>query len=221
MNANGQGSDVLVENETLRVAPEEPSQARRGVAWYVFHYWGWSFKRISFEWLLTGLHWPNGGGVILIRSLLIGLEIYLVVLGLKNALDPDRSWTFSMIEFGSQVVATLPWFGTIFAVVYASLYARFSSQWTYLANVYNQIKAAECKGGCKEEALAEWKAGFMEDAEELHLVEKRLFASVLHAWSRESDVKANFIAHAPGGERRFDALMERVNRVRNSRSNSG
>jgi hypothetical protein len=57
-------------------------------------------------------------------------------------------------------------------------YARFSSQWSYLAGVYNQIKAAECRTGFQETVLAQWKAGFIEDAADLHLLRKAMFASI-------------------------------------------
>jgi hypothetical protein len=35
---------------------------------------------------------------------------------------------------------SIGWIGAIFAAVYAALYARFASQWSYLAGVYNQMR---------------------------------------------------------------------------------
>jgi hypothetical protein len=131
----------------------------------------------------------------------------------RNLLDESRTWQFSIVELKTQMFVTFHWFGTILAASYAALYARFASQWTYLANLYNQIKAAECRADCDQDKLAEWKAGFMEDAEELHLAGKPLFASVLHAWGMEEKIKEQFKTNAPGGAARFDVLMQRVQSV--------
>ena len=193
--------------------PQTPNRVRWGVSRHIRHWCSRSVKWASIEWLLTSHHWENGGAAIFVRSTLIASQIYFVVLALKNGIDPELTWTFSEVELRRQLIDTLPWFGTIFAGVYIALYSRFASQWTYLANVYNQIKAAECKGECEPEALAEWKAGFIEDADELHLVDKRLFASVLHAWGHEKSVKEKFIHHASGGDKRFEKLMNRVDNV--------
>jgi hypothetical protein len=109
----------------------------------------------------------------------------------------------------------LTWFGAIFAAVYALLYARFSSQWTYLAGVYNQIKAAQVRDRPAKEALAEWKAGFIEDCDDLHLVRKDMFASIAHEWlSSESDhgagVRQTFDRYAPGGKMRREKIQSEV-----------
>lgn len=97
--------------------------------------------------------------------------------------------------------------------VYASLYARFASQWSYLAGVYNQIKAAECGQKCDRIALAEWKAGFIEDAEDLHLARKPVFASIIHAWVKDAEVEVRFLKDVPGGEHRFELLAASVQDV--------
>ncbi len=185
----------------------------RGLLSILFSVWSVLVSAVSCEFLLTRFRFPNGSGVIILRSLASAILVYLAVLGLQNALDPTRSWSFCWIEFRTQVRDTLHWYGAIFGALYAGFYARFASQWTYLANVYNQIKAAECQDGCNKDPLAEWKAGFIEDAEELHLATKPLIASVLRAWGSDEDVKQKFAASAPGGARRFDALMGRVGSV--------
>ncbi len=46
------------------------------------------------------------------------------------------------------LLTALPTFGAIFAAVYFALYARFASQWSYLANLYNKIKEAETRSQC-------------------------------------------------------------------------
>ncbi len=155
----------------------------------------------------------NGGDVILLRSLLTMLWLYALALGLRNLFDHSRVWTPSWAALLAEISATIQWAGGIFAAVYAALYARFASQWTYLSNVYNQIKATECRENLAEERLAQWKAGFIEDAEELHLAYKALFASVIHAWGREPAVKHEFENNVPGGGPRFDALMTTIDIV--------
>ena len=118
---------------------------------------------------------------------------------------------------------TLPWFGAIFAAVYAALYTRFSSQWTYLAGLYNQIKAAEVQvavsantDSTKDVAakvLTSWKAGFIEDAEELHLALKPMFAEVIRTWSEDEKVQSEFAKYAPGGEEGLKELLSDIERV--------
>ena len=165
---------------------------------------------VSAEWLLTHYKHPNSGTVIVIRALFTTVCIYVAVLALRNMLDPERTWEFRSDELRGQVVHTLSLFGAMFGATYAALYARFSSQWQYLANVYNQIKAVESSQTLDSRALASWKAGFLEDAEDLHLATNRVFASVLRAWGTNYDVRVQYIANTPGGQKRFDALMERV-----------
>lgn len=165
---------------------------------------------LSSEWLLTCVQRSNGGTTIALRSLFTSIILYLLSLGLRNLVDPSRTWHPSPHQFQVEVGATLPWLGTIFAATYAALYARFSSQWTYLANLYNQIKAAECRNDRNDEVLAEWKAGFIEDAIELHLAYKPLFASVIRAWGGNPQVANAFSETCSGGKLRFDVTMERV-----------
>ena len=184
--------------------PHKPEE----LPWW-FRMWGWVVEQISLEGLLTRRHLPNGGSVILLRSLFASSVVYLILLGIENLMDPSRTWRPSARAFELQLHESLRWYGAIFGAIYAALYARFSSQWAYLANVYNQIKAAECRKECSPRHLAEWKAGFIEDAEELHLAGKPIFASVLRAWNTD-EVKYRFAKYSPGGEERFVALMARV-----------
>jgi hypothetical protein len=168
----------------------------------------------SFECILrTRVRRPNGGAVILARSLFITLLIYSVALTVTNVVDPKRAWQFSAGELRTEIVNTLTWFGTIFAAVYFGLYTRFASQWTYLANVYNQIKAAEVKAASGQmttmawEKLAEWKAGFIEDAENLHLATKSTFAATVLAWGTEPDVIDKYRDTVSGGKKRLRRLI--------------
>jgi hypothetical protein len=176
----------------------------------IFSMWGFVVNCVSFEFLLTSFELPNGGSIILMRSIASGLLVYGASLLLMNWLDPCPycKTTFYL----EQVSRTLHWLGSIIAVLYAGLYARFSSQWTYLANVYNQIKTAETRleNAASSEALAEWKAGFIEDADVLHLAAKPIFASVIRAWAEIDAVRTAFDTYSPGGRGRWTALMKRV-----------
>jgi hypothetical protein len=166
----------------------------------------------SHEWLLTELRWANGGDVILLRSILVSAEAYFLALALKNGIDPGRVWSISLASLQDEILHTGKWYGPIFAGVYASLYGRYSSQWSYLAGVYNRIKETEARGNTDAAALAQWKAGFIEDADDLHLAGKPMFASTIRAWSAEA-VKSEFAAHTNNGEERWRNIMSRVGKT--------
>jgi len=185
-------------------------QFRAGI---ILRIWSLFAKVISFEWVLTATGWPNGGNIILLRTTGITITFYILAIALKQSLDPDRTLAFDYRELLIALRDTLPWAGAIFAGVYVSLYARFSSQWVYLNGLYNQIKAMETRtaAGANEatrKVIAEWKAGFLEDAQELHLATKPLLASVVKRWGEEPQVKDHFIRYTPGEEARYRALME-------------
>ena len=172
---------------------------------------------LSFEFLLIRYRRANGGTIILVRALLTSLVLYGLAIGFKHAIDPTRSWHFSSLELRLELLRSFQWFGAIFAGVYAALYARFSSQFTYLANLYNQIKQAEVREAEKgSEAsalkLCEWKAAFLEDAEVLHLSTKPIFASVISAWVSDARVQACYARLTPGGKARLDDLLRDVAR---------
>jgi len=155
-----------------------------------FSVWERLVRVLSCEWLLDIV--PNGGALILLRTLVIALSVdLLAVLGVA-LLDPTRSGAVTLPFFRSELAEKLPWLGAIFAVVYAALYTRFASQWTYLAGVYNQIKAAEARNDCDPLKIAEWKAGFIVDAHELHLAQKALFAEIILAWRDDPAVELMF-----------------------------
>lgn len=170
---------------------------------------------ISGEFLLT---WPhrraNGGTIILTRALIVSALLYVFAIGLDESLNPNSTLQFSGERLRLAVKNTLPWFGGIFTVVYAALYARFSSQWTYLAGVYNQIKAAEARLVPSEaeshEAIVAWKAAFVEDADELHLAVKPMYAALIKAWCENDHVRAEFAKTAPGGGLRLAELLEEI-----------
>ena len=176
------------------------------------------YKRLQFlieylsgEWMLTKLGKANGGTIIFLRSLQVAVTLFIVALIMVNLFNPSRGWRFSFEELQIQVIDRISWFGALFAAAYAALYARFSSQWLYLANIYNSIKRTEISVGyARLDKMAEWKAGFMEDAEHLHMAKKRNFAPIINVWGKDPLVKKKYILHTPGGEVRYNNLMESV-----------
>lgn len=179
--------------------------------WHVFA------RAASFEWFLTPTR-PNGGDIVLARALCVALEMALVALILRNVLDPELSWCFSVGALQAQLIELAPWFAAAAGAVYAALYARFSSQWSYLAALYNQIKQTEVQlmhdgvsdGVSANERLAQWKAGYIEDAQDLHLHTKSNIAGIIHFWSKDSKVAEAFIKWAPGGQARWDKVQSDV-----------
>jgi hypothetical protein len=176
----------------------------------VLHAVGSFLEMLSGEYLLINFRFPNGGTVVFLRAAHVTLILFFGAIAAINWLDPNRGCNFSWYELRLQTIQHVPWMGAIFVTVYALLYARFASQWTYLAGVYNQIKAAQVRTEIVPDVLAEWKAGFIEDADDLHLLRKPMFASIANVWLKEgegaSPVKINLEKHMPGGKHRCERI---------------
>ena len=153
----------------------------------------------SAEYLLTKFRWANGGTAVFVRSLHVSGFLFAAVLILSNAIDPARTGPASWIELRTQLVDTAQWFGTLFAAAYVALYARFANQWAYLAGVYNQIKAAESRDNVNHSRIAEWQAGFLEDALDLHLLRKKMFRSIARVWLTNEEVRRCITSYTHDG----------------------
>ena len=94
--------------------------------------------------------------------------------------------------------------------MYTAFYARFASQWSYLAELYNSIKAIEVSGVQDKVALAQWKAGFIEDAQALHMECKSSFLSVVIAWLEDPEVVNAFVENTIAGSQRLDDLKKNL-----------
>lgn len=191
----------------------------------LIHWVGVCLAYLSGEYLLIKRRYPNGGTVVFLRAAHVTVFVFIGALALFNAMDPRRGGQFSWNEFRMQTVTHVTWIGAIFASAYALLYARFASQWTYLAGMYNEIKAAQCRKDVDLDVIAEWNAGFIEDCDDLHLLRKMIFASTAQEWlkpnqSGRSLVLENLTKHAPGGATRCNRIIgeidEVVGRVTNS-----
>jgi hypothetical protein len=183
----------------------EKSLLRRRVIDKITRVGSWIVECGSGEYLLVETK-RNGGGIVFLRALHSTFVVLSIALIFRNVLDPTRSLAFSSHELLTQLSAIGPWFGTVFAATYVGLYSRFASQWSYLAGVYNQIKAAECRKPEDGNCLAEWKAGFIEDAEDLHLIGKSVFGSIARAWLQDMLVCTAYEAHTLNGSARLTAL---------------
>ena len=167
---------------------------------------------LSGEFILKKM--PNGGKAVLIRSAIISLGVYIVAIAFKSRVSPGATWQFDVTALRAVIAETIPWFGAIFAGTYVALYSRFASQWNYLASLYNQIMQTSVEnppaGVSQESALRLWQAGFVEDAEDLHLAGKPMFASVIHSMLAKPETRALFLAHAPGSTERLAKLEQIV-----------
>lgn len=153
---------------------------------------------LSGEWILTGLK-SNGGTVIVLRSTFITIWMLAAIVLVTTFLHPTETVPATFQAWYVQFFKCLKWAGPIFGGVYLALYARFASQWSYLANVYNQIKQTEVEGAANERALNQWRAGYVEDAVNLHLALKSSVAPIVHAWMSMDNVRLAFETHTPAG----------------------
>lgn len=176
--------------------------------WRAFKFLGWL---LSGEWMLA-CH-SNGGAVILARSMFVAFWVFATSSALHCAASSNKCHLHILsIHLSDQSV---PWFGAIFAGLYASLYARFASQWSYLADLYNRIKQTESETQLtsrdeRRERIAEWKAAFLEDADELHLAAKPIFAAIICVWVQDARVRDAYVTHAPRGGRGLRSLQMRA-----------
>jgi hypothetical protein len=167
------------------------------------HAWS-AFKAVvdvfSAEWLVAKHEIPNGGSVVLLRTCFVTCFISAIM------------YTGSQVVFpGSGVEPLIKYILATFGGVYAALYTRYASQWTYLANIYHRIKETESRNNDHNVAkIAEWKAGFIEDVAELHLTCKPIFASVLVYWMREPQVWDVLEETSQGYPRRLGKLYARA-----------
>ncbi|HUQ48942.1 MAG TPA: hypothetical protein VM053_11980 [Gemmatimonadaceae bacterium] len=98
----------------------------------------------SGEWILEwSPYTANGGTVVAIRSLWLTFWVFFPAFVLKTSLGEGKIAAFDPRQGAADFVESLPWIAAIFAGVYVALYTRFSSQWTYLANLFNQIVQAQ------------------------------------------------------------------------------
>jgi hypothetical protein len=157
---------------------------------------------------------PNGGTVIFLRWVWVSAIIYVIALSLRSFFISAYPWCIDFWAFWHSLAETIPWLGAIFAAVYAALYARFASQWSYLAGEYNQIRQTMAtwkypsKNNCDHMNL--WKAGFIEDAIDLHLATKPMFATFISRLLDDRAVVGSFDNITDKGPERRAQLEQRL-----------
>jgi hypothetical protein len=121
--------------------------------------------------------------------------MYTLALAIAEMSDPKSVFEFNALELRKRISETIPWLGAIVGAVYVALYARFSSQWQYLAQLYNQLMEVGVMGKAgdiNEVRLINWRAGFIEDAYCLHLACKPMFASAINEMLKDGKVLAAY-----------------------------
>ena len=172
---------------------------------------------LSGEWLLRNR--ANSGGVVFARALIVGLLTFSLAIGVLSWLDSILGFGFSKVVLATLVRQNLVWFGAIFGGAYAALYSRFSSQWQYLADLYNQLMQAEdarprseLKGEQRKRRVLWWHA-FIADAKDLHLALKPTFAAALLALLKEDDIATFARGKTEEDRKTFDNFSMQLRRV--------
>jgi len=116
---------------------------------------------------------------------------------------------------GREIGSNLPWFGAIFGAIYISLYTRFSSQWTYLAGLYNQLMASQVLepftgDGDRARTYVAWWAAFVEDAEDVHLALKKNYAAVIVGLLQDARIRTMYVQSTVGGAGRLADLERQL-----------
>lgn len=170
---------------------------------------------LSCEWILKRR--SNGGTAVLIRSIMISVGVFLFAIALQEILLPRNWWTFDATRARTLMSDRIPWLGAIFAATYLALYARFTAQWSYLASLYNQIMNSAHQSrtgvGKDDEVLNRWWAAFMEDAMELHLAYKPMFAPAMASLLADDDIRLEFQSSSIAGVKRSLELACRLRQV--------
>jgi hypothetical protein len=171
----------------------------------------------SGEFLLR--RWPNSGGIVLLRSIWISTALFLLAIGAYSYLDPFAVLKFSSEECAKIIRANFAWYGAMLGGVYAALYSRYSSQWQYLAGLYNQLMAAEdarprgtLEGPERRRRVLWWHA-FIADAQDLHLSLKPSFATAIWYLLREKDIAEIERGSSESDLRKFARFEKNLKRV--------
>jgi hypothetical protein len=168
----------------------------------------------------------NGGTVIFLRSAITGLVLFAIAIATAGISQTGLHLGINWQIVRNLVATNLAWAGAMFAGAYAAFYSRFSSQWNYLAGVYNQLMAAQVQAPIdatapRRRAYAAWKAGIVEDAYTLHLATKRMFAPLIVDLLEEKDVYEAFKETTVISDDQLQSLLIRLEKVTNRRIELG
>jgi hypothetical protein len=161
----------------------------------------------------------NSGTLVLLRSIYVAAIFFLFAVGLDSMLSYSARVSFDRGVFSRSVREHLPWYGAALGGVYAALYARFSSQWQYLAGLYNQLMAAEdarprvlLVGEHRKRRMLWWHA-FIVDAQDLHLALKPSFAGAVSSLLEEPEILELMGGDTAREKDDFQAFRRQVHRV--------
>ena len=166
---------------------------------------------------------PNGGKAVLIRTTIVTLLLYSLAIFAKSYARENAIFEFSLIQLRIEFGETIPWLGAIFGGTYAAFYSRFSSQWTYLADLYNQqmsVASTIKDEDFNNENFQKWQAAFIEDAVHMHLATKIGFSNVIYELLDEDGIKEVLLKQEHFGEKKYNELKARLNKCFNSNKSS-
>ena len=157
----------------------------------------------------------NGGTVVAQRALLLASLILIPAFCAHAYFAKDTIFlNFSWANLRQDIGTIIPWYGAIFAGLYAAFYTKFASQWSYLANLYNQIMSTDAQANHSDEeatrVMVLWKAGLIEDAQDLHLARKSMFKSVIVGLLTNPTVVKAFCEGTGDGIQRLKRLEYRL-----------
>jgi hypothetical protein len=159
------------------------------------------FDYLSGEFILD--YMPNGGIAVLFRTILVSVLIYFCAVILKM---------YSADQDVKKVVAeTIPWLGAILGGTYAAFYSRFSSQWAYIADLYNQQMALAITLSdvtIEGDNYKAWQSAFIEDAVCMHLATKEGFRNAINEMLEDEDIRNLLCEHV--GNKKVERLRTQL-----------
>jgi hypothetical protein len=173
-----------------------------------------AFSLVDGEWILR--HYPNSGGVVAVRALLISLLAFSVAIGVDSYLAPESKLTFDPVALASAIRSHWTWLGAMYGAAYVALYSRFAAQWTYLAGQYNQLMAAEeaepratLPALRRSKRVLRW-AAFIEDAVAMHLSAKASYSSVIATLLVDPEIRDEYATSSIDEPNRLQQLEARL-----------
>jgi len=177
----------------------------------IHKYWRAIASCASGEFILKSTK-ANDGSIILGRAIFVSAWLTCLIIIARLVAKQN----ISIIQFIREFYEIANWSAGFLGAVYIALYARFSSQWSYMAGLYNQIKQAEFSMICAKDEddnakkiLAQWKAAYIEDAYYLHLYGKKSVAIVIYHWGKDKLVEKVFVESSINGT----GLWEKIRSV--------
>lgn len=168
------------------------------------------------EFLLKGE--ANGGAVVFLRAVLTAMALFFISLAVFALIHTGFGSEIDWVLLRSMAKDNIEWAGAMFAGAYAALYSRFSSQWNYLAGVYNQLMSTQAQAPLngdqeRHRVYFTWKAGILEDALTLHLATKHMFAPLIADLLEDRDVYHTFRLTSVSSDDDIERLRRRLAKV--------